>query len=140
MRTLSVWTRPDPFGQFDALIRSAFGGPDSSFVPAAETVRDGDDAVIRLELPGVDFEKDVTVEVDRGHLVVRGERKDERSETRDGRVLRELRYGSFHRSFVLPTHLGADAVSASYDRGMLSIRVAGAYRDHEAKRIAITTN
>jgi HSP20 family molecular chaperone IbpA len=139
MRSLSVWTRPDPFREFDALVRSAFGGT-TSYVPAAETARDGEDAVIRLELPGLDLEKDVTVEVDRGQLVVRGERRDERSETQDGRMLRELRYGAFYRSFSLPGHISADAVTASYDKGILSVRVAGAYKDNEAKRIAITAN
>ena len=80
----------------------------------------------------------MTVEVDRGHLVVRGERRDERSEDKDGRTLREVRYGSFHRSFALPTHVSADAVSASYDAGVLTVRVAGAYTGREAQRIAIT--
>jgi len=136
MRSLSVWTR-DPFTrEFDALVRGAYG---ASFAPAAETLRDGDDAVVRVELPGVDLEKDVTVEVEHGRLVVRGERKDEHEETKQGRTLRELRYGSFRRSFVLPSHVTADAVSASYDKGILTVRVAGAYKDDAAQRIAITS-
>jgi HSP20 family molecular chaperone IbpA len=140
MKTLSVWTRRDPFSEFDALVRNAFGVPATgSFVPAAESHRDGDDAVVRLELPGVEL-ADVTVEVDRGRLVVRGERKDERSETQDGRTLRELRYGSFYRSFSLPGHVTADAVSAGYDKGILTVRVAGAYKDETAQRIAINAN
>jgi HSP20 family molecular chaperone IbpA len=94
---------------------------------------------VRLELPGVEL-ADVTVEVDRNRLVVRGERKDERTEETQGRTLRELRYGSFHRAFTLPGHVTADAVSASYDRGILTVRVAGAYRDHAAQRIEIASN
>jgi HSP20 family protein len=148
-RRLSVWTRSDPFRESDALVLSAFGATGRSFVPAAETVRDGDDAVIRLELPGLDLENDVTVEVDRGQLVVRGERRDarasrhteERTESQDGRTLRELRYGSFYRSFVLPAHVTADAVNASYDKGILSVRIVGAYKGNDgAKRIAITAS
>src|SRR5262249_26870769 len=137
MRSLSVWTR-DPFlGEFDALVRGAFGAPvRAGFVPAAESYREGEDAVVRLELPGLALE-DVTVEVDHGRLVVRGERKDVRSEETEGRTLREWRYGSFHRSFALPGHVTADAVSASYDQGILTVRVAGAYRDDTAQRIAI---
>lgn len=152
MSTLSLWTRRDPFAEFDALVRNAFGpvparsGSDPAgsiparFTPAAEVARDGDDAVVRLELPGVNVESDVTVEVDQDLLVVRGERRDERSEDRDGRSLREVRYGTFHRSFRLPGHLTADAVSASYDAGVLSVRVAGAYGGTEARRIAITNS
>ena len=48
-----------------------------NFSPAAEVVRDGDDAVVRPRVPGVDVAKDVNVEVDKGQLVIRGERRDE---------------------------------------------------------------
>ena len=140
MKTVSLWTRRDPFADFDALVRNAFGptARTTGFTPAAEVSRDGDDAVVRLELPGVDVTDDVTVEVDRGRLVVRGERRDERSEDKDGRTLREVRYGSFHRSFALPTHVTADAVSASYDAGILTVRVAGAHAGTQAHRIEIS--
>ena len=151
MSTLSLWTRRDPFAEFDALVRSAFGPAatwrtarpgrlvPASFVPATEIGRDGDDALIRVELPGLDAAKDVTVEIDRGRLVVRGERRDERTEEQDGRSLREVRYGSFRRSFGLPGHVTADAVSASYDAGVLTVRVAGVYAGTEARRIAVTS-
>ncbi|MEQ4301716.1 Hsp20/alpha crystallin family protein [Plantactinospora sp. B6F1] len=153
MSTLSLWTRRDPFAEFDALVRHSFGtttgwpadrstgSTPSTFTPSAEIVRDGDDAVVRVELPGLDVERDVTVEVESGRLVVRGERRDERAEERDGRTLREVRYGSFRRAFRLPAHLTADAVTASYEAGVLQIRVTGAYADDTggARRIAVTS-
>ena len=143
MSAVSVWTRRDPV--FDALVRRAFGTTftptrpvPGGFTPAAEVDRDGDDAVVRLELPGLDVDRDVTVEVDRGRLVIRGERRDERAGEDHGRTVREVRYGSFQRSFTLPTHVAADAVSASYDAGVLSIRVAGAYAGTAAHRVPVT--
>jgi HSP20 family protein len=143
MSAVSVWTRRDPV--FDTLVRRAFGTPfthswpvPQGFTPAAEVDRDGDDAVVRLELPGVDVARDVTVEVDRGRLVIRGERRDERTGDADGRTVREVRYGSFQRSFTLPTHVTAEAVSAAYDAGVLSIRVAGVYAGTGAQRIPVT--
>jgi HSP20 family molecular chaperone IbpA len=144
MSNLSLWTRRDPFAEFDAIVRHAFGpavrsnGKGLGFVPAAEIARDGDDAVVDVELPGVDVGKDVVVELDRGRLVVKGERRDERSEERDGRTLREVRYGSFSRSFGVPAHVKAEDISAEYDAGILSIRIAGAYKGADAKRIEIT--
>ena len=111
---------------------------DWSFKPAAEVVKDGEDAVIRVELPGIDVEKDVNVEVDKGALVIHGKRRDEHSEEKDGRALREVLYGSFRRSFALPSHITGDAVTASYDAGVLTVRVAGAYAGSEPKRIPIT--
>jgi len=109
----------------------------TGFSPAAEVVKDGDDAVVRLELPGVDVAKDVNVEVDKGRLVIRGERRDEHSEQKDGRTLSEVRYGSFRRSFKLPAHVTSDAISASYDAGVLTVRVSGAHKGAEAQRIEI---
>jgi HSP20 family protein len=141
MSTLTLWARRDPFAEFDALVRR-FAQPlepaRRGFVPAAEVTRDGDDAVVRLELPGLDVEKDVTVEIDGGNLVVRGERRDERTEDRDGRALREVRYGSFRRSFRLPEHVTTEAVAASYDAGVLTVRVTGAYAGTGARRIPVT--
>ncbi|BBY18319.1 Hsp20/alpha crystallin family protein [Mycolicibacterium litorale] len=132
---LDRWVR-DFFGP--AAADDWFGGAAGpGFNPAAEIAKDGDDAVVRVELPGVDVDKDVTVEVDNGQLVIHGERRDERSEDKDGRTLREMRYGSFRRSFRLPQHITGDAVSASYDAGVLTVRVAGAYAGAAPQRIAI---
>ena len=142
MSTLTLWS--NPFTEFGNLMRWAFG-PDTfeptrlGFTPAAEMVRDGDDAIVRLELPGVDITKDVTVEVDAGNLVIRGERRDERSSESAGRTMREVRYGSFRRSFILPEHVDADAVTASYDAGVLSVRVPGAHTGTGGRRISITS-
>ena len=110
----------------------------AGFNPAADVVKDGDDAVVRLELPGVDVDKDVNVEIDRGRLVIHGERRDEHAEDNDGRTLREVRYGSFRRSFQLPAHVTGEAVTASYDAGVLTVRVAGVYAGTQAQRIEIT--
>ena len=108
-------------------------------------VKDGDDAVVRVELPGVDVEKDVNVEVDSkngvSRLVIHGEHPDEHSEESEGRTLREIRYGSFRRSFQLPAHVTSEAITASYDAGVLTVRVTGAHKDPagtQAQKIAIT--
>ena len=113
----------------------------SGFNPAAEVVKDGDDAVVRVELPGVDVEKDVNVEVDRGRLVIHGENRDEHADEKDSSTLREIRYGSFRRSFRLPAHVTSEAIAASYDAGVLTMRVTGALKDpavSQARRIEIT--
>lgn len=141
MSTIALRTRPA--WDIDRVVRDFFGPAVAgdlsagAFTPAAEIVKDGDDAVVRLELAGVDVDKDVNVEVDRGRLVIHGERRDEHAEDRDGRTLREVRYGSFRRSFRLPAHVTGDAISASYDAGVLKVRVAGAYAGSQAQRIEI---
>jgi HSP20 family molecular chaperone IbpA len=151
MPNMVLTTRRDPFATFDTVIRRAFPtsgrwtlGPIPSptsgpaFVPAAEIVKDGDDAAIRLDLPGVDLANDVAVEVDNGRLVVRGQRRDQRTAEEGARLSSEVRYGSFRRVFTLPERLPAGAVSASYDAGVLTVRVAGAYATEVPQKIAVT--
>ncbi|HEU0129530.1 MAG TPA: Hsp20/alpha crystallin family protein [Mycobacteriales bacterium] len=131
-------TRWDPFTalarfdrEFDELVRRGWGGAGaarSGFVPPVELLTRGSDVVIRLELPGVDVERDVEVEVDKGRLVVKGERRDEQGEQAGGYLVRELRYGSFRREFALPEGVSAENVEAHYDQGMLEVVV------HEAVR------
>lgn len=144
MSNLAVWSRPG--WNTDRWLRDFFGPAAaadwykpvaSGFNPAAEIVKDGDDAVVRLELPGVDVEKDVNVEIDKGRLVIHGEHRDEHAEETDVRTLREIRYGSFRRSFQLPAHVTGEAIKASYDAGVLSVRVTGAYSGTQAQRIEI---
>jgi HSP20 family protein len=135
---LTFWGPRSPFAPFGAEFRRfatpARAAESAWYVPAADVVRDGDDAVVRLEIPGVDVASDVTVEVVGHRLVVRGERRDEH--TGDG--VREIRRGSFRRSFSLPQHVGPEAVSASYDAGALSVRVSGVHAEPESRRIAIS--
>jgi HSP20 family protein len=132
MSKVTLWARPT--WEIDRWVKE---GVLNGFTPAAEIGKDGEDAVVRVELAGIDVDKDVTVEVDRGHLVIHGERRDERKEDNDGRTLREVRYGSFRRSFKLPAHVTGEAISASYDAGVLTVRVAGAHKGAGAQRIAI---
>jgi HSP20 family protein len=150
--------RFDPFSvlarmdrEFDELVRRGWGagggertggrGAMAGFVPAVEVVRDGSDVVVRVELPGIDVERDVTIEVDRGKLVISGERRDERSEeSNEGVLVRELRYGQFRREFALPPGVSPEQVEASYDAGLLDVRVREVVQPEPATvRVPITT-
>ena len=140
-----VRTSRDPFREFDSLVRTAFGAPvtaglSAPFSPAVESHREGDDAVIRLEVPGLDIEKDVTVEVKGRVLVVAGERRDERVEDENGRRFSQFRYGSFRRAFRLGPQASAEGVTASYDAGVLTVRVAGAYAETQGQKVEITSS
>jgi len=120
--TLVRWT---PFG---VVPRAAFGpAPRPGFVPAAEVTREGRDAVVTIELPGVDVTSDVSVEVSDHRLLVAGKREDraERSEDRGRTLVHERRYGSCRRQVTLPEHVSADDVTASYEHGLLRVLVRG---------------
>ena len=129
-------TRPAPRTRVVRTARSGAAG----FVPPVELVRDGSDVVVRAELPGIDIDKDVTVQVERGRLVIAGERRDQREDSTDGVLIREVRYGSFRREFTLPEGVSADAIEATYDAGILEVRLRGAVHEVEAaKRIPVTS-
>jgi len=152
MSNVALWSRPA--WNTDRWLREFFGPApaadwykpaNSGFSPAAEVVKDGDDAVIRVELPGVDVDKDVNVEMEAkngvNRLVIHGEHRDEHTDEKGGRTLTEIRYGSFRRAFQLPAHVTSEAIAASYDAGVLTVRVAGALKDpagSQAQRIEIT--
>ena len=124
---------------FDALVRRTWGtspgsgspatsrsaGRTAGYVPAIEMRADGADVVITLELPGVDVPTDVDIEVAEGRLTISGQRRDRNEERNEGGkvLVRELRYGSFRREFALPEGLTAEHVDASYDQGLLEVRV-----------------
>ncbi len=127
--------------EFDELVRRTWGATaPAGFVPAVDMVRDGADVLITLELPGVDIENDVDIEVAPRRLTISGERSTE-SETTEGRIMvRELRSGSFRREFALPEHVTADDVEADYDRGMLTVRVHDVARPQpEPTKISIAS-
>ncbi|MEO8814517.1 MAG: Hsp20/alpha crystallin family protein [Mycobacterium sp.] len=144
MSSLALWSRPIDTDRWvrDFFNPTTVGGrhlpTPNGFNPAVEITRDGDDAVVRLELPGVDVDRDVTVELDGGHLIIRGERRDEHADTDEHRTVREMRYGAFNRSFAVPARVTGDAVSASYDAGVLTVRVADVYAGTQSHRVAIT--
>jgi len=95
--------------------------------------------VVRVEVPGIDPEKDVEITVADGVLTIRAERK-ETSENREKQSYRsELRYGSFERRVPLPAGATEDDVSATYQDGMLEVRVPmGEVPVPEPKRIPVT--
>jgi HSP20 family protein len=129
----------NPFVDVDRLFRLTWGTFDrtSGFAPAADVARSGDDLVARFDLPGIDPDKDVTVEVDGRRLVVRGERQDGHENEDTNRRVREVRYGSFRRVVGLPAAVDPTAIRASYDAGVLTVTVAGVYVGRTPTRIDI---
>jgi HSP20 family protein len=88
-----------------------------------EQFRDGNTLVIRAEAPGIDPEKDVDIQIANGVLHIRAERQ-ERSEQKDKSVFRsEFRYGAFVRDIPLPDGVKEDDIKASYNDGILEVRV-----------------
>jgi HSP20 family protein len=87
-----------------------------------EFVKDGT-WVLRAELPGMDPDTDIDVNVVGDRLTIHAER-EQKSETEDADGYRsEFHYGSFDRSMTLPAGARAGEVSASYEDGVLEVRL-----------------
>lgn len=103
-----------------------------------EEYREDASLVIRADLPGIDPDKDVEIEVSDGVLRVSAERRKEEKVEEKDYVRTELRYGSFSRSLPLPAGATEQDVHATYTDGVLEIRIpVGAPQPPAAKKIPI---
>lgn len=92
----------------------------ANFVPATNIVENEKDFRIELSAPG--FNKtDIKVEVENDTLVIKGEHKEEKNETKENYTRKEFNYGSFTRSFTLPENINTETLEAKYENGILSI-------------------
>jgi HSP20 family protein len=107
---------------FDAPSPSGNGQTLRRWMPAMDLVETEDHFVLRADLPGMS-EENVNIEVEDRVLTVSGERKAEHETTKEGYHRVERAFGAFSRSLTLPEGVDAEAVEASFDRGVLEIRI-----------------
>jgi HSP20 family protein len=98
------------------------GGTMRRWMPAMDLVEAEGQFVLTADLPGLS-EEDVNIEVEDRVLTVSGERKSAHEATKDGYHRVERAFGTFSRSLTLPEGINAEAVEASFDRGVLEIRI-----------------
>ena len=92
------------------------------WIPAMDLVEGDDHFVLRADLPGL-AEEDVNLEVEDRTLTLSGERKSEQTEKGEGFYRLERASGSFSRSLTLPEGIDADAITATFDKGVLEVRI-----------------
>jgi len=160
---MTVLTRWDPFREFSAmqdrmnrmnrLFREPYS-PESpeealtttSFAPPVDIYEDEHNVTLKLEVPGIN-DNDIDVRIENNTLTVHGERKIEKEEKEENFRRVERQYGSFTRSFTLPSSGDPGQVRADYEKGVLRISLAkraeakpkqikvsvGSDKTHEAK-------
>src|SRR6266513_1141119 len=106
------------------------------WLPAMDLVETDEHFVLKADLPGL-AEDDVNIEVEDNVLTLSGERKAEHEDKREGYVRVERAYGSFRRSLTLPEGVDADAVSASFDNGVLEVRIPKP-EERKPRKVAIS--
>ena len=102
-------------------------------IPVEEYLEDGT-YVVRADLPGIDPDKDIKVEVDSGFLLIHGERREEQHDAHRS----ELRFGSFSRRVPLPKGCTGEDVKASYASGVLTVSLPTDGEPPEPTRIPIS--
>ena len=127
--------RSDPFREFDRLTQQVFGTGMRPTAMPMDAYRDGDHFVVHFDLPGVESSSiDLTVE--KNVLTVSAERQWQPAEGQEV-VASERPQGHFSRQLFLGEGLDAEHVEASYDNGVLSVRIP-VQEQAKPRRVEIT--
>ena len=105
---------------FDTPARGS--GSERRWIPAMDLIETGDHYVLRADLPGLD-EKDVNIELESDVLTISGERRAQHSDSEGGYRRIERAYGAFSRSLTLPEGVRPEAVEATFNAGVLEVRI-----------------
>lgn len=94
----------------------------SSWAPTVDIFERGDNLVLRAEIAGLSKD-DVEISVENNMLTLRGERKREAEFNEQDAYHLERSFGVFTRSFNLPKTVDMDRISATYENGVLELKI-----------------
>ena len=126
--------RTDPFRELDRLTQQVLGTTARPAMMLMDAWRDGEHFVVEFDLPGVRADS-IDLDVERNVLTVRAERPGR--ENSEEMLAAERPRGVFSRQLFLGDTLDTEAIEASYDAGVLSLRIPVA---EKAKPRKITIN
>jgi HSP20 family protein len=112
----------DSFFAGDPWSESGLLSASGDWSPSLEVSETDKEIVVRAEMPGLKPE-DVDIRVSGNVLTLSGEKKEESEDRKSGYYRSERRYGSFFRSLELPPGTKADAASAEFDKGVLTLKI-----------------
>jgi HSP20 family protein len=132
--------RTDPFRELDRLTQQVFGTQPGTWTrPTAmpmDAYRSGDQFVVSFDLPGVDPDA-IELDVERNVLTVKAERRPVATGEQVEMQVAERPLGVFSRQLFLGDTLDTDHIDASYDAGVLTLRIPIAEKA-KPRRITIT--
>lgn len=94
----------------------------ATWAPAVDIYEAQNELVAKVDLPGVE-ERDIDIRLENNTLTIRGERKVEKTVDEENYLRIERAYGSFTRTFSLPNTVNPEAISASYNQGVLTVHM-----------------
>lgn len=126
-----------PGGDLDTTEQQFLGSAPRWGLVAAEMSEDNDNVTVSLEIPGMDAEN-FDIEVVEDYLVIRGEKRIERSHKEGRYHLTECAYGSFERALPLPAAVDLSHSKAHYKRGVLRVVLPKSHA-HRMRRVEVQT-
>jgi HSP20 family protein len=108
----------------------------SQWTPQIEMFEREGQLHIRADLPGMNKD-DVQIELQDDAVVLRGERREERREEREGMYRTEVSYGSFYREVPLPNNVDANEANATFRDGVLEITMPVMQGQGRGRRLEI---
>jgi len=112
-------------------------GWENVWSPSVDISETDDEIIVTAELPGVKKE-DIKISLQDNVLTIRGEKKQEKEHKDENYHRIERAYGSFQRSFTLPTPVNTDKIKASFKDGVLKIQLPKT-EEAKMKEIPIST-
>ncbi|MEU4213609.1 Hsp20/alpha crystallin family protein [Streptomyces sp. NPDC026206] len=113
--------RTDPFRDLDRLTQQVFGTVARPTTMPMDAYRSGDEFVVKFDLPGVDPET-IDLDIERNVVSIHAERTPSAPEDAE-LIANERPTGTFSRQLFLGDTLEADRIDASYDAGVLTLRI-----------------
>ncbi|MGW7819068.1 Hsp20/alpha crystallin family protein [Streptomyces puniciscabiei] len=113
--------RTDPFRELDRLTQQLLGDTTRPAAMPMDAYRAGDDFLVHFDLPGIDPET-IELDVERNVLNVRAERRSPAPENAQ-MLVAERPKGTFTRQLFLGDTLDVDRIDASYEAGVLTLRI-----------------
>jgi HSP20 family protein len=106
--------------------------------PSCDIYEEGDEVVVKAELPGMKRE-DISVKVVDNNLVISGEKKTEEKVERKDFLRYERSYGNFNRALSLPEGVGVNfgKAKAHYENGILEVRIPKAPEKSTVRQITV---
>lgn len=109
----------------------------AEWIPTVDISEAADKIVVRAELPGMEA-KDIDISVSGDTLTIKGEKKEEHEKKEESYYSSERYFGSFQRSFQLPSNVVSDKVDATFKNGILTINLPKS-EETKAKKIEVKT-
>jgi len=115
---------PASFRTFEDVVARMLNEPRGArpWSPSVDILETENELVLKADLPDVKLE-DIEVRVENQTLTLKGERKFEKDEAAKGYHRMERSYGTFVRSFTVPTSVDAEKVAAEYKNGVLTVKL-----------------